>query len=62
MKYHIISISHIMKSYETIMKSYIVCNITHIVYKIEDFDCYAYTQMGGNLCKYAYHIIKKLIK
>ena len=46
MKYHIISISHIMKSYETIMKSYIVCNITHIVYKIEDFDCYAYTPMG----------------
>ena len=25
-------ILHIMKSYETIMKSYIVCNITHIVY------------------------------
>ena len=62
MKYHIISISHIMKSYETIMKSYIVCNITHIVYKIEDFDCYAYTPMGGNLCKYAYYIAIKLIK
>ena len=46
-----------MKSYETIMKSYIVCNITHIVYKIEDFDCYAYTPMGGNLCKYAYHLL-----
>ena len=39
------------------MKSYIVCNITHIVYKIEDFDCYAYTPMGGNLCKYAYHLL-----
>ena len=46
-----------MKSYETIMKSYIVCNITHIVYKIEDFDCYAYTPMGGNLCKYAHHLL-----
>ena len=46
-----------MKSYETIMKSYIVCNITYIVYKIEDFDCYAYTPMGGNLCKYAYHLL-----
>ena len=46
-----------MKSYETIMKSYIVCNITHIVYKIEDFDCYAYTPMGGNLCKYAYYLL-----
>ena len=39
-------ISHIMKSYETIMKSYIVCNITHIVYN-----------NGGNLCKYAYHLL-----
>ena len=57
MKYHIISILHIMKSYETIMKSYIVCNITNIVYKIEDFDCYAYTPMGGNLCKYTYHLL-----
>ena len=27
------------------------------VYKIEDFDCYAYTPMGGNLCKYAYHLL-----
>ena len=46
MKYHIISILHIMKSYETIMKSYIVCNITHIVYT-----------NGGNLCKYTYHLL-----
>ena len=27
------------------------------VYKIEDFDCYAYTPIGGNLCKYAYHLL-----
>ena len=53
-----------MKSIQTIIK----CNIMYIVYtilntilvnvyKIEDFDCYAYTTMGGNLCKYAYHLL-----
>ena len=58
-----------MKSYEHIMKSiqtYIVYTILHtimyIVYKIEDFDCYADTPMGGNLCKYTHHIAIKLIK
>ena len=70
MKYHIISISHIMKSYEHIMKSIQTImklhetpyNMHYIVYKIEDFDCYAYTPMGGNLCKYAHYIAIKLTK
>ena len=51
-------ILHIMKSIQTIIK----CNIMYIVYKIEDFDCYAYTPMGGNLCKFAHHTTIKLIK
>ena len=51
-------ILHIMKSIQTIIK----CNIMYIVYKIEDFDCYAYTPMGGNLCKYTHHTTIKLTK
>ena len=47
-------ILHIMKSYEHIMKSIQTImklhetpyNMHYIVYKIEDFDCYAYTPMG----------------
>ena len=69
MKYHIISVSHIIKSIQTIIKYnimhivYTILNtILIIVYKIEDFDCYAYTQMGGNLCKYAHYIAIKLTK
>ena len=50
MKYHIISISHIMKSYETIIYA-------HCIHYIEyNFD-YCIQQWGGNLCKYTYHLL-----
>ena len=42
---------------EIVIQTIIKYNIMYIVYKIEDFDCYAYTPMGGNLCKYTYHLL-----
>ena len=70
------SYEHIMKLHEISYNFYFTHNeidsnhnvfntlytILIIVYKIEDFDCYAYTPIGGNLCKYAHHIIIKLTK
>ena len=50
MKYHIISILHIMKLHEHIIYA-------HCIHYIEyNFD-YCIHQWGGNLCKYAYHLL-----
>ena len=55
--------NEIYSNYNKIHEIIIYAHCIHyIVYKIEDFDCYAYTPMGGNLCKYTYHTTIKLIK